>query len=322
VTSMPEYRGVRVLVLGGTGFIGRQVTRQLGLAGASLHLAARTKDRAANELARLGVTGIPLQADLSRPGVGAELLQSVRPSITFNLAGYGVDPLERDPSQAERINHTLVAELVEAAGSLRSPDWPGQDLVHAGSAAEYGAATGPLSEDTPAVPISLYGRTKLAGTDAVAGATGAGTVRAIPVRLFTVYGPGERSGRLLPALIAAARAGRDLPLTSGEQRRDFTYVEDAAEGLLRVGLVAVPAAGPVNLATGRLESVRRFAERAAAVLELPAARLRFGELPGRPDEMAHGLVSTVRLRELCGWAPDTTIEEGVRRTLQFPPAAP
>ena len=312
---MPEYRGVRVLVLGGTGFIGRQVTRQLGRAGASLHLAARTPEGAAGALARLGVTGIPLQADLSRPGAAAALLQSVRPAVTFNLAGYGVDPLERDPSEAERINHTLVAELVEAAGSLRSPDWPGQDLVHAGSAAEYGAATGPLREDTPGDPISLYGRTKLAGTDAVARATGAGRVRAIGVRLFTVYGPGERSGRLLPSIIEAARAGRDLPLTSGEQRRDFTYVGDVAEGLLRLGLVGSPVPGPVNLATGRLESVRRFAERAAAVVGLAAERLRFGELPGRPDEMAHGAVSIARFRELCGWLPATTIEEGVRRTL-------
>jgi nucleoside-diphosphate-sugar epimerase len=316
MTGPPVYRGVRVLILGGTGFIGRQVARQLGLAGASLHLAARTPDRIAAELARLGLRGIPLQADLSRPGAGTELIRSVRPSITFNLAGYGVDPLERDVMLAERINHTLVTELAEAAGALRNSEWPGQDLVHAGSAAEYGAATGPISETTPPEPTSLYGRTKLAGTDAVGRATGAGTVRGIPVRLFTVYGPGERSGRLLPALIAAARTGRDLPLTAGEQRRDFTYVEDVAEGLLRLGLVAGPVPGPVHLATGRLESVRRFAERAATVLGLPPARLRFGALPGRPDEMAHGTVSIERLRGLCGWAPATTIEEGVRRTLQ------
>lgn len=313
---MPEYRGVRVLVLGGSGFIGRQVARQLGFAGASLHLGSRSPGRIADELARLGLTGIPLQTDLSRPGAGAELIRSVGPSITFNLAGYGVDPAERDPGVAEQINHTLVAELAEAAGATGNADWPGQNLVHAGSAAEFGATTGSLGEDTKPEPSSLYGRTKLGGTDAVIRATAAGTVRGIPVRLFTVYGPGERSGRLLPALIAAARSGHDLPLTAGEQRRDFTYVEDVAEGLLRLGLVAGQAPGPVNLATGRLESVRRFAERAATVLGLPAARLRFGALPGRPDELAHGAVSIARLRALCDWVPATTIEEGVRRTVQ------
>ena len=312
---MAGYHGIRVLVLGGTGFIGRQVIRQLGGAGASLHLAARRRDQAAAALARLGVTGISLQADLSRPGAAAELLRSVRPSITFNLAGYGVDPLERDPALADRINHTLVTELTEAAGAVERSAWAGQDLVHAGTAAEYGAASGDLGEDTRPEPTSLYGRTKLAGTEAVSRATGAGRVHGMAVRLFTVYGPGERSGRLLPSIIDAAREGSDLPLTSGEQRRDFTYVEDVAEGLLRLGLVAVPAPGPVNLATGTLESVRRFVERAAAVVGLPAGRLRFGELPGRPDEMAHGPVNLARLRTLCGWVPATTIEDGVRRTM-------
>lgn len=316
MSGVTGYHGVRVLVLGGTGFIGRQVARQLGGAGASLHLAARHRDRAAAALAALEVTGMPLQADLSRPGAAAELLRSVRPSITFNLAGYGVDPLERDPVLADRINHTLVTELAEAAGAVRSSEWPGQDLVHAGTAAEYGAASGVLSEDTLPEPTNLYGRSKLAGTDAVVRATSAGTVRGIPARLFTVYGPGERSGRLLPSIIAAARTGSDLPLTSGAQRRDFTYVEDVAEGLLRLGLVASPAPGPVNLATGKLESVRRFAERAAAVAGLAAERMRFGALPGRPDEMAHGAVSVARLRELCGWVPATTIEDGVRRTIR------
>lgn len=315
MTGFPGYRGVRTLVLGGTGFIGREVARQLSDAGALLHLPARDPAAAAREWARIGVNGVPLPADLARPGSAAELLHSVRPTITFNLAGYGVDPLEGDPALAERLNHIMVEELAAAAGSVPDQNWPGQNLVHTGSAAEYGAATGSLREDTPPQPTGLYGRTKGAGTAAIARATRAGSVRALAVRLFTVYGPGERSGRLLPSLLEAARTGRDLPLTAGTQRRDFTYLEDAAEGLLRLGLLRGAEIEPVNLATGTLESVRRFAERAAAVLQLPLARLRFGELAGRPDEMAHGPVSVARLRTLCGWVPDTTIEEGVRRTI-------
>jgi nucleoside-diphosphate-sugar epimerase len=315
---MSDYRDVRVLLLGGTGFVGRQVARQLARAGARLHLATRDPVRASREWAGIGVAGVPLETDLSRPDAAAELVRAVRPSITFNLAGYGVDPRERDPSLAERINHIMVAELAAAAGAVLDPGWPGQHLVHAGSAAEYGAASGPLREDTPPEPISLYGRTKCAGTIALERAARTGPARALSVRLFTVYGPGERKGRLLPSIIEAARTGHDLPLTAGEQRRDFTYLEDAAEGLLRVGLLPVAGGGPVNLATGTLESVRGFAERAAMVLGLPLARLRFGELPGRPDEMAHGPVSVARLRSICGWVPETTIEEGVRRTVAKP----
>ncbi|HEV8150299.1 MAG TPA: hypothetical protein VGP61_08975, partial [Gemmatimonadales bacterium] len=80
------------------------------------------------------------------------------------------------------------------------------------------------------------------------------------------------------------------------------------------GTLAEGGLGPVNLATGRLETVRRFVERAAAVLGISAERLHFGVLPTRADEMAHDAVNLELLRSLCGWAPLTTIEAGVRQT--------
>lgn len=280
-------------------------------------LAARDPEAAAHRWARWGVRGTPLQADLARPGRAGELVRSVRPAITFNLAGYGVDPLERDEALGGRLNHDLVLELVRACGEKEDPAWGGQHLVHAGSAAEYGEAGGDLSEDAAARPTSWYGRTKLAGTEAVTWGTREGLLRAVSGRLFTVYGPGERAGRLLPSLIEAARAGSDLPLTAGFQRRDFTYVEEAAEGLLRLGALTEERLGPVNLATGKLESVRGFAERAAVVLGLPPERLRFGVLPDRPLEMSHDEVNVGRLRVLSGWVPAMSIEAGVRRTLEM-----
>ena len=71
------------------------------------------------------------------------------------------------------------------------------------------------------------------------------------------------SVRGAPAVSPAGRpGGKPVALTGGDQRRDFTYVEDVAEGMLRLGLVRTPASGPVNLATGALESVRGFVERA------------------------------------------------------------
>ena len=316
MTGVADYRGLRVLVFGGSGFIGRWVARRLTDAGAELTLVAREPERVVPLWTRVGVRGAPRQADLTRTGAAAEILRSVRPSVTFNLAGYGIDPLERDEALGERINHDLVAELARAAQECADPGWEGQHLVHAGSAAEYGETGGDLSEDSRPRPSAMYGRTKLAGTDALTGATRQGILRAVSARLFTVYGPGERAGRLLPSLIEAARTGSELPLTAGHQRRDFTYVEEAAEGLLRLGVRPEGMLGPVNLATGTLESVRRFAERAAAVLGLAPERLRFGVLPGRPHEMMHREVSVGRLRTLCGWVPEIGIEAGVRRTIE------
>jgi nucleoside-diphosphate-sugar epimerase len=302
------YRGRRVLVLGASGFIGKQVAEQLGALGADLHLGVRAGASVRSS------SGVAHELALAEPGRATALLRAVRPAIVFNLAGYGVDPVERDPALAQRLNTDLVVELATAGAENADRSWLGQQLVHAGSAAEYGSARGDLSEATLPSPTTLYGRTKLAGTGALADASQAGSLRALTARLFTVYGPGERAGRLLPTLIAAADRADAIPLTEGRQQRDFTYVGDIAEGLLRLGALSDSGLGAINLATGKLETVRRFVARAAAVLGISAERLRFGALPTRPEEMAHDPVNLGLLRSLCAWVPATSIEDGVRRT--------
>jgi dTDP-glucose 4,6-dehydratase len=139
----------------------------------------------------------------------------------------------------------------------------------------------------------------------------------LTARLFTVYGPGEHSGRLLPSLLETAMSGNPLKLTAGSQQRDFTYVEDVAEGLLRLGLCQAKPGEIVNLATGKLTSVRHFAETAARILQIPSQALNFGQLPTRTEEMAHSEVSVERMRHLIGWVPTTEIAKGIRKTLEF-----
>jgi nucleoside-diphosphate-sugar epimerase len=191
--------------------------------------------------------------------------------------------------------------------------WTGLHLVHAGSALEYGSIADPLVEDMPRMPETAYGNTKWAGTQIVARAA-AGGLRAATACLFTIYGPGEHSDRLLPSLMETARSQKRLSLTSGAQKRDFTFIEDAAEGLLRLGLADPPEGSIVNIATGRLTSVRQFAETASGVLGFDRALLGFGDVPTRPGESFHGPVVIGRLERLLGWKPETLVADGIRRT--------
>lgn len=110
---------------------------------------------------------------------------------------------------------------------------------------------------------------------------------------------------------------RSVPLTAGDQKRDFTYVEDVADGLLRLGLAAAKAGEIVNLASGHLTSVRSFAETAARILNLPHDGLKFGSIPTRPEEITHAEVELARLRRLTAWIPPTGIPEGIRKTVAW-----
>ncbi len=317
MTRSGAYRGTLAMVLGASGFIGRWVARALVDGGARVCAVVRDRELAERVLGRFGFESEIEVLDLGHFADVSRLIARVRPEIIFNLAGYGVDPAEVDSEAACRINAGLLEVLCEALAAFPSRDWPGQVLVHAGSAAEYGTIGGDLSEISTPRPTSLYGKSKLSGTLLMARCAERLGLGAIVARLFTVYGPGENPHRLLPSLLEAARTGEPLALTAGRQQRDFTYVADVAEGLLRLGLAKSGSGEVINLATGRLTSVREFTEVAARILGIGRDRLRTGALPTRPDEMSHDRVTTARLRELVSWFPPNGIEEGIRRTVEF-----
>ena len=322
--SAPEplacYAGVRTVVLGASGFVGRWVARRLARAGADLHLLIRDRQAALAIFERYEIEGALHQIDARALGRLGSTLGDLAPAIVFNLVGYGVDPEERsrpDERDATLLNAALPATLAEALDPV-STGWTGRRVVHAGSVFEYGRIGGDLAEHSPPRPEGLYGITKLAGTQGLAAACRRCGIPGLTARLCQLYGPGEPPGRLLPMLIAARTSGQLETMSQGTQRKDFTYVEDVAEGLLRLGATSGPPGEIVNLATGRLLSVRDFVLTAARLLPLPIDLLRFDN-PAPDNELVHEPISIARLRELTEWSPGTTIDEGIRRTIAFGP---
>jgi len=290
------------------------MTEVLGRNGAHLTMVVRDASVIPVTVGKFQSLASVVRCDLSQPQAVADLLRRTRPAVVFNLAGYGVDPAERDEAEARALNSDLVTQLADTMASLNLPDWNGQRVVHTGSALEYGTAGGNLSETTKGMPTTTYGRTKLAGTLALETAGRTLGLRCVTARLFTVYGPGEHGHRLLPTLLDSRDSNGPILLTSGLQQRDFTFVDDVVDGLLRLGSMPVPPGAIVNLATGHLTSVRDFAERAAVALGLQRSRLEFGAIAARPEEMRHEPVSITRLQTLTGWSPSVDIEDGVLLT--------
>lgn len=313
-----SYRGITAIVLGASGFIGRWVVRYLSSRGSNVHLVVRDQKLTREIFTEQNICEV-FEMDLRKPDSLLDLIRDVRPSITFNLAGYGVDPSELDEGTAYQINSNLVYSVCSAVAEARDPNWQGQHHIHVGSALEYGTIQGNLSEDSIPNPTTPYGKSKLAGTNLFSRCCREQRIKGLTARLFTVFGPGEHDNRLLPSLLEAAKSGNPVLLTAGVQKRDFTYVGDVAEGLLRLGIATSAKPGEVvNLATGQLTSVSSFAETAARILDIPQDRLRFGMKPMRSEEMRHSAVTVERLWQLTSWKPPTSVDEGIRQTLRFP----
>ena len=302
--SVLSIAGHRALVLGASGFIGRWVVRELAGRGAHVLAHARGAERPGPGQREL------FTADLTAPGTVGALVERARPDVVFNLAGYGVAKDETDEALLARLDVECVRELAAALRDTRS-DWAGQRLVHPGSALELGPRPSDLDERAPCRPDTSYGRAKLAATELLAEERARG-LASLTARAFTVFGPGERDGRLVPTLLAARKTDGPIPLSAGTQARDWIYVEDVGRAL--VDLAELPAARTLalrypfdaqtlNLASGALTPVREFVQALAAEFSIARERLAFGELGGLPQEMFHPPVPVERLRQALGWTP-------------------
>ncbi len=302
------------LVLGATGFIGRWVVRELLGRGTPVVGVIRSPRRCRDVFGGWPTTPEFVTVDLGRAGSGRDVIGDLRPSVVFNLAGYGVDREERDERLAERLNAELVRELADACAPSGAAT--GTRLIHAGSALEYGTAGGLLSEQTTPEPTTLYGRTKLAGTLAITDAARKSGLKGVTARLFTVFGDGEHPGRLFPSLVDAAETGAAVSLTDGEQRRDFAWAGDVASLLVDLSAAPFSPGEIVNLATGRMHSVAAFIRACAAQLRLTNEQLHFGALPTRAEEMQHEGVAVERLQELVGYTADGNLAAAVTNALR------
>ncbi len=168
-------------------------------------------------------------------------------------------------------------------------------------------------------PATLYGAAK-DGTrrilEAYAGETGLSFAWG---RLFFLYGPGEKPGRLVGDAIQALAAGGRFGTSPGHQRRDFSHVADAARAF--AALVDSSVVGPVNVGSGAAVPVRAILERIGHLTGRPDL-IDFGARPLAAGEPACIEADVTRLRGEVGFQPRFDLDAGLRATLTAHNAGP
>lgn len=307
------------VVTGAGGFIGRR-------------LVARLRQSLPAQTTLVGLTR--QDVDMTDGAAVAAALARLQPRTVFHLAASGVAPAAnhgagRGAGHGVGRGATAAAQLAAAnvamAAAVAAGCPPGARLVMAGTMAEYGPplrVSGRLSESDVCRPTTPYGIAKLAASlTALAAQTTEGRdghVTVTVARLFGVFGPGEAAHRLLPSVVRGLAAGTPVPLSDGQQLRDFIHVDDACDTLAALAALpeasVVPASAPVrggpnmsadivNVGTGHALTVRAACEALADAMGADRALLRFGAVPRRATDEDRLEADTQRLAALTGHVP-------------------
>ncbi|MFT4129078.1 NAD-dependent epimerase/dehydratase family protein [Labrys sp. (in: a-proteobacteria)] len=293
---------MRLLVTGGTGFVGRWAAAALVAAGHEVFVTSRSS---------VTIPGCQvIVGNLFEKETIDTALDIAKPEVLLHLAWN----VEHGKFWHAAENLDWAAATIRLVASAQKMGV--RRMVCAGTCMEYDLSSNLVcSEATTAInPNTLYAVSKDATrriADEFASVSGFEFAWG---RLFFLFGPNEHPNRLVSSIITSLLAGRPALMSSGQQVRDFTDVRDAGEAFAALALSNVR--GEVNIASGQALQLRELAHEIHAAMG-GIGELRFGALPDRPNEPARIVADIIRLRDEVGFRPIKSIRERLSETVEW-----
>jgi UDP-glucose 4-epimerase len=309
---------VRVLVTGGAGFIGSHLCDALLAAGENVtaldDLSTGARDNLADD--------VPLVvADVADADAVRACFADGRFDAVLHVAGQASIATSFDrPERDLRANVSGTLNILDAcvtSGVRR--------LVHASSMTVYGEAEDvPTPEDTPCRPVSYYGITKYAAERyaLVTGSRPDVDLAVTALRMFNVYGERQSLANPYQGVLAifVGNVLRGEPITihgDGRQTRDFVYVGDVVDAWLRVLDEPGTRGGVYNVGSGRETAIADLGRAVVAALGHDPEAWELRGAPAQRGDQRRSAARVEALADATGWRPATTLEDGLRRTVEW-----
>lgn len=296
----------KLLLTGGTGFIGRQTVKLAIEKGYEVHAAFIGEEPFLSQESNL----FWHRCDLLDRNQQKDLLARVKPSHLLHFAWVTIPGEYWTSSDNIR---WLQASLDLLMGFK---EYGGKRVVMAGTCAEYDwGYDGYFSEKiTPVNPRTIYGACKKSLQEILGAFSEENGISSAWGRMFFLYGLHENSRRLVPSVIKSLLKGETARCSHSEQIRDFLFVKDAASAF--IALLESAVQGPVNIASGQPVSLKHIIEIISQRLGHPEL-IEFGAMPVSADDPPMLVADVTRLRQEVGWHPMYSLEDGLSETINW-----
>jgi nucleoside-diphosphate-sugar epimerase len=305
---MPRY-----VVTGGAGFIGSHLTEELLRRGQSVRIVdnfitGRRENAAMNAKAEL------IEGDVSEPAVAAKAVAGCE-FVIHQAAIPSVPRSVQDPYTSHKANVDGTLQILLAARDAKC-----KRVIFAGSSSVYGdTAVLPKREDMRPNPLSPYALQKLIGEQYLQVFTRLYGLETVTTRYFNVFGPRQQPGSPYSGVISLfidALSKDQAPTIHGDgkQTRDFTYVGDVVQGVLRACEAPGASGEVINLANGGRISLLDLAKTLQVIMKKTVAPT-FG--PPRAGDVRDSQADNFKARKLLDYEPTVSFEEGLRRTVAW-----
>ena len=297
----------KLLIIGGTGFIGQHVVKMALKKGFNVTVLTKNNHNANDKLD--GV--IYIAVDI---GNKVSLLSNLKIKVfdyVINLGGYiNHANYSNGGSEVYDVHFSGVRNLVDCLDKSKI-----KGFVQIGSSDEYGNNSAPQIETQREAPISPYSCAKVASTHFLQTLYRTEMFPAVILRPFLVYGPGQSEERFIPQIIKGCTNRQEFPVSKGEQLRDFCFIDDFIQAVFSA-LDNHSAHGEViNIASGKPISIKKMINTIVAVIG--SGQPQFGQIAYRNGENMSLYGDITKAKNILGWKSSVSLEQGLKETIKW-----
>ncbi len=312
-----SWQGKRVLVTGGAGFIGSHLAERLVELGASVRVLSHYRSDGGHgwlDSADLADQVEVIAGDITDPDNVRQAM--IGREVVFHLAArIAIPDSYGSPATHLSVNLGGTFNVLNAARHMERPPL----IVHTSTSETLGTAQYvPMDEAHPCGPQSPYAASKAAADNLVAAFHRSYGLPTVTLRCFNTFGPRQSARAIVPTIISQCLAGGPVRLGNLYPTRDLNYVADTVEGFIAAAECEAAVGRVVNIGSGREISIGELALKIAAMVGGPTLIESDGQrLRPATSEVDRLLCDNRLARELLGWQPRYTLEQGLSATIEW-----